>query len=236
MYFAAGERAACSPIGHHQHMPHPDVPASVVQRADFDAEGRKLIESFGLTPAVSRYNDMDAIWRDATTGGVIFVGNETAAKGPASKLRALGITHVVNCTDNMANFCEQPPATAPRTSSSVAPIQYLRWNIAYWQAAGQKTREQPASAPQIAQFVETLLHFVDAAVADGGGVLVHCLAGAHRAGTTGCLLLMHKHGLGAADSIKAAKQLRPAINPIGSLPLLLQVFEGHSSPARDSSS
>ena len=28
-------------------------------------------------------------------------------------------------------------------------------------------------------------------------MLVHCLAGAHRAGTTGCLLLMHKSGLGA---------------------------------------
>ena len=58
---------------------------------------------------------------------------------------------------------------------------------------------------------------------------MHCLAGAHRAGTTGCLLLMHKEGLSAADAVKAAKQLRPVINPIGSLPTLLRVFEGRSA-------
>ena len=63
-------------------------------------------------------------------------------------------------------------------------------------------------------------------LAAAGAVLVHCLAGAHRAGTTGCLLLMHKGGLGASDAIMAAKRLRPIINPIGSLPGVLKFFAG----------
>ena len=64
---------------------------------------------------------------------------------------------------------------------------------------------------------------VEATVPRGASVLVHCLAGAHRAGTAAVLLLMHKHGWDAASAIAAAKQLRPIINPIGHLPgLLLQ--------------
>ena len=82
-------------------MSNEEVPAGVAQRTDFNEEGRKLIESFGLKPATSSYNDMDAIWRDTATGGAIFVGNEVAARGPASKLRAMGITHVVNCTHDV---------------------------------------------------------------------------------------------------------------------------------------
>ena len=63
--------------------------------------------------------------------------------------------------------------------------------------------------------------------------MVHCLAGAHRAGTTGVLLIMHKTGLGAAEATKAAKQLRPAINPISDFPELLNVYEasGHAAAA-----
>ena len=65
------------------------------------------------------------------------------------------------------------------------------------------------------------------ALSGGGSVLVHCLAGAHRAGTTGCLLLMHYCGLSADDAILAAKQLRPVINPIGNLPGILRHYEKH---------
>jgi protein-tyrosine phosphatase len=46
-------------------------------------------------------------------------------------------------------------------------------------------------------FIQQLFDFVEGALAAGSSVLIHCLAGAHRAGTTGCLMLMHKTGLGA---------------------------------------
>lgn len=36
-----------------------------------------------------------------------------------------------------------------------------------------------------------MFDFIDNAIANGGSVLIHCLAGAHRAGTTGCACLVH---------------------------------------------
>ena len=55
------------------------------------------------------------------------------------------------------------------------------------------------STPELSilDFLKPFFDFVDAAVKLGGSVLVHCVAGAHRAATAGCLLLMHYHQLGA---------------------------------------
>lgn len=203
-----------------------DLPAGVDARKDYNDEGRKLIRALGFnSSATTVYNDMDAIFKDPSTGGVVYVGNEVAARGPATKLLSLGITHVVNCTDDMKNFCEVPETYEPHPMANAKRIKYLRFNIAQYRAAGEKLREHPASETEIDQFIRTLFAFVSEALAGGGSVLVHCLAGAHRAGTTGCLLLMWKAGLGALEAVKAAKSLRPVINPIGGLPGLLRLFE-----------
>ena len=66
-----------------------------------------------------------------------------------------------------------------------------------------------------------MFEFIDVAIAQGQSVLVHCLAGAHRAGTTGCACLVHFAELDPATAIVTAKRLRPIIDPIGSLPDLL---------------
>ena len=208
-----------------------DVPAGVAARKDFNEEGRRLLATFGMSPASSRYNDWDPVFQDPTTGATIYVGNETAARGPVDKLLSANVTHVVNCTDDMKNFCEVPVTHAPHPKANERRIAYLRFNVAYWQDAGQDNRPQPASSREIVEFIRSLFAFVDGALAQGESVLVHCLAGAHRAGTTGCLLLMHKHGFGAQDAILAAKSLRPIINPIGSLPGFLLFFERHREEA-----
>ena len=195
------------------HGSNAEVPAGVGARRDYNAEGKRLIASLGVRPAGGRYNPMDAVWKDEKTGGSIWVGNEVAAHGPASALAEAGITHVVNCTDDMPNFCESDPR-----------ISYLRFNVQWWQSGGDLYAKD-CSDEGVLRFVQTLFDFVDGALASGGSVLVHCLAGAHRAGTTGCLLLMYKSGLGAAEATRVAKQLRPVINPIGGLPMLLQTYE-----------
>ena len=87
------------------HRSNSEIPAGVNARRDYNAEGRRLVEALGLQVG-GNYNAMDAIWKESSTGGKIYVGNETAARGPASTLAEHGITHVVNCTDDMANFCE----------------------------------------------------------------------------------------------------------------------------------
>lgn len=181
-------------------------------RVDYDEEAHKLFTRLGLDakdgrpaalPGGEIYAPMDPIWRDEATGGIIYVGNQTAAS-TYGMLRGANITHVVNCTDNMPNFQE-------------GKLEYYRFNISFW----------PSSADDagILRFVAPCFEFIDRALAAGGSVLVHCLAGAHRAGTTGCLLLMYKAQLGQHDAVRAAKKLRPVIDPIGRLPEFLSRYQ-----------
>lgn len=46
------------------------------------------------------------------------------------------------------------------------------------------------TAEGVAQFFNPVHSFIDGAINDGKNVLVHCMAGAHRAGTTGVSYLM----------------------------------------------
>ena len=74
-------------------------------------------------------------------------------------------------------------------------------------------------------FVQPLFDFIDEAWRKKSSVLVHCLAGAHRAGTTGTLCLMHYCNLKPSMAIKTAKACRPVIDPIGMLPALLDKYD-----------
>lgn len=193
-------------------MGYGDLPAGVGARRDYSEEGRALIARLGLQPSGGGYNEKDLLWRDEATGGCVYVGNHRAARSAGS---TEGLTHVLNCTDDLPNYCE---ATSPG-------LRYMRFNVAMWQAAGDMSRGRPASKAEIGQWLQSMFAFVDDALQSGGSVLVHCLAGAHRAGTTGVLLLMYKAQLDPPSAIAAAKALRPAIDPIGGLPGVLACFE-----------
>jgi hypothetical protein len=91
-------------------------------------------------------------------------------------------------------------------------------------------------------YTGSLFDFIEEAVAGGNNVMVthcdlhfppqplpplpspfqvHCLAGAHRAGTTGCACLIHFAGMDVRTAIASAKKCRPIIDPIGALPQFL---------------
>ena len=55
------------------------------------------------------------------------------------------------------------------------------------------------------RFLNPLISFVESVTDNGHNVLIHCLAGAHRAGTSGIVWLMYVHQLKAAEAIKLAK-------------------------------
>jgi protein tyrosine phosphatase len=103
-------------------------------------------------------------------------------------------------------------------------------NIANWQSAGKSDYRDRGAAAQCA-FIEKMFSWVDGALDGGGSVLVHCLAGAHRAGTTGILLLMHKTGVGAEQATAAAKAARPIIDPIFDFVDCLSMYERNRQPA-----
>ena len=69
------------------------------------------------------------------------------------------------------------------------------------------------------------LQFIEKHISVGHSVLIHCLAGAHRAGTCGVAYLMWKTGMGVDDAIAVAKNCRPVISPFATLLALLRNLE-----------
>jgi predicted protein tyrosine phosphatase len=180
-----------------------------MESLNFDAEARALWQRLGVTPGATSdnryYSNIDPVVK-VEGGGTIYVGNQTAALNLAG-LQALGVTHVVNCTAGAhAIPCYH-----------TGELSYLTFDIAGWQ---QHVTHTDAS---LAAFVAPLFSFIDSALGRGQSVLVHCLAGAHRAGTTGVACIMHYgrvHDVALATA--AARRLRPIIDPIGRLPDFLR--------------
>ncbi|KAK3276364.1 hypothetical protein CYMTET_15551 [Cymbomonas tetramitiformis] len=124
-------------------------------------------------------------------------------------LRKHDITHIVNCQDvTSKNYHENDPS-----------FHYLRFPIAHWWSAGLETPDK------VLEFFSKYFEFIDRATAEGKSVLIHCLAGAHRAGTATIALLMYKADMDAATATVAAQTCRDIINPIGGLDELLKRLE-----------
>ena len=63
-------------------------------------------------------------------------------------------------------------------------------------------RQQLLTNDGVRRYFAPFFTWVDRAIEGGGNVLIHCLAGAHRAGTSGVAYLMHRTKLPAIDAIK----------------------------------
>eukprot|EP01032_Pedospumella_encystans_P019823 gene19823-22532_t len=175
---------------------------------DFDDEARALWDRLNLDPSSRKagmWNPVDSIWRHPEGGGTIYVGNQTAAEN-INLLRTHNITHVVNCTygeSKIPNF-------------HAGKLSYITFPVSHWQSFVNPTHAS------ILAFVAPVFDFIENAIARGESVLIHCLAGAHRAGTTGVACLIHFAGMNVPTAIAVAKQLRPIIDPIGQLPEFLK--------------
>lgn len=204
------------PIGSEKSCGYVGAKLQTAPQPNYDDEARKLWARLNIDPTEvnGRYNPLDAIWRHPETGAKIYVGNEIAAK-TLSILQDYKITHIVNCTDSIPNFHESHP-------NAGSPFIYLNFDI-----CGHPPNEQEAVS-----FAQPMLDFISEALARGENVLVHCLAGAHRAGTTGVICLMHFAKLSAQDATLMAKKCRPIIDPIADFPKLLARLErGWHEPA-----
>lgn len=199
---------------------------------DFDAEGRNLWARLNLDKSSvggRQWNPIDPIWRNPNTNGTIYVGNQSAAEN-LRLLQSLGITHVVNCTAGQGS--SQIP------NYHEGKLKYYRFPISYWSSYVRPNDDESVSA-----FLSPVFAFIDEALVSGENILVHCLAGAHRAGTTGILCLMNYAELDPVSATRLAKTCRPVIDPIAHLPELLHRFhriklveiEGRLLPARGGS-
>ena len=133
------------------------------EKLDFDEEARKLFKSININPGEigGEYNYLDPIWRHPTSGGVLYVGNQTAAQD--LQIQATHkITHVVNCTADMPNYHEGKTGAMPK---------YYRFDVSnHWRYLNSRENS-------VQDFVAPLFRFIDEALTNGNGVLVHCLAG-----------------------------------------------------------
>jgi len=195
------------------------TPAARPSDVNFEKEGQKLLAALAKqnealhsqVPALARggrYAALHLIYTDEETGGRVYCGNLCAASN-LDMLRECGINNVVNCQGaRSANNFEGEPG-----------FFYKRFQVAHWR---HMVHKYSCSA---LEFAMPTFKFIDAALARGEGTLIHCLAGAHRAGTTTVAFLMYKRQLSQRRALEIAKELRPVINPMAGLVDFLDTIE-----------
>lgn len=184
---------------------------------NFDDEARALWARLNLEGEAGgngRWNPIDPIWKHPA-GGTIYVGNQMAAEN-LQLLKSLGITHIVNCTSGYGKIPDYHEGT----------LAYYNFAISNWSVLVDSRDES------VLQFTQPMFEFVESAVSNSSNVLIHCLAGAHRAGTTGVACLIHFAKLDVASATKAAKTCRPIIDPIGRFPDFLCRLDAAKSSER----
>jgi protein-tyrosine phosphatase len=126
---------------------------------------------------------------------------------------------VVNCTHGESKIPDY----------HAGKLLYYTFPISHWQLYVNSTNAS------VQAFTDPMFEFINEAISSGQNVLLHCLAGAHRAGTTGVACIIHFAGLNVEESVAIAKRCRPIIDPIGQLPEFLYRLK-RSEDSRQASS
>lgn len=77
----------------------------------------------------------------------------------------------------------------------------------------------------IAALFDECIAFIDAALASGGRVLVHCFAGRSRSASVVLAYLMRVHGMALADALEHLRAVRPVVCPNSGFMRQLEAFE-----------
>ena len=157
---------------------------------------------------------LDPVWRHPQTGGKIYVGDSQAASVKGTLLKH-DIFHVVNCTTDLPNYHQKD-----------ARFSYCRFPISNWKRVWER------DVAEFVAFLVPMLAYVHRCLEKGQSVLVHCLAGAHRAGTTGVVLVMFFGRKKFDDALKCATMVRPVIHPFAHLKTFGLVLEKNEEAVR----
>jgi len=214
---------------------------------EFDIEGIQLLSKLNLkNTKQSPYSHscMNCVYQlrcnnndngESSSGGDsfgrVYIGNMEAAKD-INLLRKHNITSVVCCISKEGYNSE---------FWHESELSYYRFPVSRWYSiiTGRNTYsfqsvrneiQADISQGKAKNFFKPLFHWIDAAVSRGEGVLIHCLAGAHRAGTTGVAYVMHVSGSRFGESLAAVKKIRPIVAPYGHLVDLLKLYEQDMHP------
>jgi hypothetical protein len=151
----------------------------------------------------------DAVYQHPKTGAKFYIGDETNAKD-LETLTRLKIFHIVNCKGSSGeNYHEKNQK-----------FKYLRFEVSSWYSF-----KDVKSPEGVLKFFGPVHNFIDKGLSEGHNVMVHCLAGAHRAGTTGVSYVMKACDMNFKDALKVTQQRRGIVNPIGGLQDLLMLLD-----------
>eukprot|EP00397_Hematodinium_sp_SG-2012_P056361 GEMP01069472.1.p1 GENE.GEMP01069472.1~~GEMP01069472.1.p1 ORF type:complete len:201 (+),score=32.96 GEMP01069472.1:77-679(+) len=180
---------------------------------DYEEQGKKLLATIeqrrSSVRKVCQYNDLDCVHEHPVGKGKVYIGNITSAKSKEI-LNKNEIQCVVNCQD----------PKSPNYFEGTLGFHYFRFPIAFWWSA-----EDNDTDAGLIKFFAPFFGFVDKHISEGRNVLIHCLAGAHRAGTSGVAYTMYAKKLTFDDALTHCKSVRPIIDPFGQLGDLLQKLQ-----------
>ena len=145
------------------------------------------------------HQTMNPIWQVGTA--VLWLGGWHCAND-WELMEEHNIKHVVNCTG---------PVPSHPDLGRKGGTTFYRFMVT-----------RGAEAPNVLDFFRPVFEGIVAALAAGKSVLIHCRAGAHRAGTTACAAIMHLAGLGAEDATRLVKKSRQAVHISGDFQHLLK--------------
>ncbi len=140
-------------------------------------------------------------WASEIIVGKLWLGNGSQASD-LDELRKRGITHILNVTDDVPNYHDEPP------------FVYLKLEI---QDFGQDKG--------ITRAFDAAFAFLYKAEADNEPVLIHCAGGANRSATMTIAWLMHSQHLTLAEAYRRVKAIRRGISPLRDNRLQLLQFE-----------
>jgi protein phosphatase slingshot len=136
----------------------------------------------------------------------LYLGSIAAAQSSYS-VRSLGITHILTVADSI-----------PPKFPEVKARQRIQYKII------EVTDEDTS---HLLPHLDECVDFIHRAIADGGNILVHCLAGVSRSATVVAAYLMKVDGLGLEEALKHIRRKRPLVNPNpGFISQLRQYAEG----------
>lgn len=202
-------------------------------RLDYAAEGRALLErvNLNLPGAPQKYDNANAVYRHPN-GATLFVGNVVIASS-RNELESLGISRIVFCQDG-------DDGEGSMTFASDPALKYLHYPIGRWRDGKRRGKLEDGEAgwrdsvfygdvlstpANTGAYFQRLFDFVQEELECKQNVLIHCLAGAHRAGTAGIACLMYFGNLDAKTATLTAQVARPVVDPIGDFPLLLESLD-----------
>ena len=182
--------------------------AKRMDATDYDEEARKLFRELNLSPtAAASYSNLNAIWSHPDGRASVYVGNARAAC-ELRTLRERHIAAIVNCQDEFSN----------NSFEDLSDMHYHRFAVS-------RLAVSHHSASPFQHGFQQAFAFIQRHLEEGNSVLIHCLAGAHRAGTVGTAWLMYKTEKSVDEALKLAKACRPIISPFGTLLELLHCLQ-----------